>query len=229
MLYSGTYPRYRACYPIPENSDTCMKTDSMDDMDPDQPEVSALTDPAFLEDLRARMLRFASLQLNDFHLAEDAVQDALIGALKNAGSFTGTAALRSWVFAILKHKIADVLRKNMRLVTVDNRSDDGDNEDLSVMLFNQKGHWLADERPADWGNPHESLQDSQFWKVFEACLDKLPGSQARVFMMREFIELDSDEICTTVGLSVSNLNVTLYRARLRLRECLENRWFSERS
>lgn len=71
------------------------------------------------------------------------------------------------------------------------------------------------------------MRERQFWRVFETCLDQLPGKQARVFMMREFIELDSDEICASVGISVSNLNVMLHRARLRLRECLEMRWFVE--
>ena len=44
-------------------------------------------------------------------------------------------------------------------------------------------------------------------------------------MMREFIELDADEICVTVELSTSNLHVLLHRARLRLRECVENKWY----
>ena len=57
------------------------------------------------------------------------------------------------------------------------------------------------------------------------CLENLPGNQGRVFMMREFIELDSNEICATIGITVSNLNVMLHRARLRLRECMEDRWF----
>ena len=52
-----------------------------------------------------------------------------------------------------------------------------------------------------------------------------PGQQARVFMMREYIGLESDEICSTVGISTSNLNVIMHRARLRLRECLENSWY----
>lgn len=43
-------------------------------------------------------------------------------------------------------------------------------------------------------------------------------------MMREFIGLESREICLELDLTVSNLNVLLYRARLRLRECLENKW-----
>jgi DNA-directed RNA polymerase specialized sigma24 family protein len=69
------------------------------------------------------------------------------------------------------------------------------------------------------------MQDKQFWRVFEACLANLPGQQARLFMMREFIELESHEVYAATGITVSNLNVTLYRARLRLRECLESRWF----
>jgi RNA polymerase sigma-70 factor (ECF subfamily) len=46
-------------------------------------------------------------------------------------------------------------------------------------------------------------------------------------MMREFVELESPEICSAVGISTSNLNVSLHRARLRLRGCLEQHWFGE--
>ena len=55
--------------------------------------------PQFVADLRRRMLRFATLQLADPHLAEDAVQEAFVGALRGSRSFAGRAAYRSWVFA----------------------------------------------------------------------------------------------------------------------------------
>ncbi|MDD5336491.1 MAG: RNA polymerase factor sigma-70 [Rhodoferax sp.] len=197
----------------------------MDPKNHDLPETSVLTDTAFLNDLRRQMLKFATLQLSDSHLAEDAVQEALIGALKNAKSFAGRAALKTWVFAILKNKIADVLRQKQRLVDASSLlREDEEKEDFSE-LFDQKGFWQKDERPASWGNPQDSLHQNQFWKVFEICLEGLPGNQARVFMMKEFVELDSQEICATVGISTSNLNVMLHRSRLRLRECLENSWF----
>lgn len=63
--------------------------------------TKSLFDDAFLEQIRRQMLKFATLQLSDAHLAEDVVQEALVGALKNARSFGGRAALKSWVFAIL--------------------------------------------------------------------------------------------------------------------------------
>lgn len=188
-------------------------------------DASILSDTAFLNDLRHQMVKFATLQLSNGHAAEDAVQEALIGALKNAKSFAGRAALKTWVFAILKNKIADALRQKQRVVDASSllREDD-EGEDFSE-LFDHKGHWQADEKPATWGNPHSALHQNQFWKVFEACLEGLPGNQARVFMMKEFIELDAAEICTAVGITTTNLNVMLHRARLRLRECLENTWF----
>lgn len=186
---------------------------------------SLLADKEFLDDIRKQMLKFATLQLADSHLAEDAVQEALIGALKNASSFGRRAALKTWIFAILKNKIADVLRQKQRLVNASSLlREDEEGEDFSE-LFNAKGYWQVDERPAAWCNPEQSMHEGQFWKVFEMCLDNLPGNQARVFMMREFVELDSNEICATVGITTSNLNVMLHRARLRLRECMEDRWF----
>lgn len=192
---------------------------------PDSENLSSLADAEFLKDLRKQMVKFATLQLSDSQLAEDAVHEALIGALKNVSSFGGRAAFKTWVFAILKNKIADVLRQKQRLIYASGLLHEGEEEEDFSALFDQKGHWKSDEKPAAWSSPEESLREGQFWRVFEACLENLPGNQARVFMMREFIELDSHEICETVGITVSNLNVMLHRARIRLRECLENRWF----
>ncbi len=187
---------------------------------------NVLADVAFLEDIRRQMIKFATLQLGDGHLAEDAVQEALIGALKNASSFGGRAALKTWIFAILKNKIADTLRHKQRVVNASSllREEDED-EDFSELLFDRKGHWQQDERPVAWGNPEASLRETHFWSMFEACLERLPPKQARVFMMREFIELDVDEICVAVDLTISNLHVLLHRSRLRLRECIENKWY----
>ncbi|MBY4676994.1 RNA polymerase factor sigma-70 [Marinobacterium arenosum] len=191
-------------------------------------DASALVDPVFLKELRSQMLKFAVLQLQDEQQAEDAVQEALVGALKNARSFGRRSALKTWVFAILKNKITDSLRHKHKLVSagdlVPERDDD---KDPMEMLFNQTGHWHADERPAKWQHPDNELENQHFWRTFETCLNNLPEKQSRFFMMREFLELETGEICENEGITVSNLHVILYRARLRLRECLENRWFLE--
>lgn len=187
--------------------------------------VDALADTTFIADIRMQMLKFATLQLNDTHLAEDAVQEALIGAMKNASEFSGKSAIKTWVFAILKNKIADILRKRQRMVEVSRILNEQEEAESFSMLFDQKGYWNQSDRPLAWGDPEASFNQKQFWIIFETCLANVPPNQARVFMMREIVGLNTDEICTEVGLSLSNLHVSLHRARMRLRECLENRWF----
>ncbi|MNN08648.1 RNA polymerase sigma factor [compost metagenome] len=47
-------------------------------------------------------------------------------------------------------------------------------------------------------------------------------------MMREWLELETEEICQALQISATNAWVMLYRARMRLRECLEVKWFGNR-
>ena len=93
------------------------------------------------------------------------------------------------------------------------------------MSFKTDGHFS--EAPADWGNPEQQTQSRQFFEVLEACADKLPATQGRLFLMREWLELSSEEICKELNLTPTNLYVQLHRARLRLRECLEMNWFQK--
>ncbi|CDG75901.1 RNA polymerase sigma factor, sigma-70 family protein [Acinetobacter sp. 1130196] len=183
-----------------------------------------LHSPAFLQDLRQQMIKFAFLQLSSLAQAEDVVQEALTSAFQHLDSFKGRAAFKTWVFSILKNKIIDVLRQKSRLVAMSELFKDEESE-LSVdELFDASGHWHKYEAPQAWQSPEEMIEQSDFWIIFEACLDHLPAKYAQVFMMREVIELSSNEICSKLELSISNFNVLMYRSRTRLRECLENKW-----
>ena len=53
----------------------------------------------------------------------------------------------------------------------------------------------------------------------------MPERTARVFMLREVMELSTEEICQECAITPTNLWVILHRARLILRECLEVKWF----
>lgn len=185
----------------------------------------AFDDSRVLEELRSKMLIFARSQLNDNALAEDTVQEALAGAFKNADSFNRSAHFKTWVFAILKNKISDALRQRYRQPEIEHFDEDcKDCGSVNDQYFNPDGHWQDEHRPQRWGAAETLVHSEQFWRVFDTCLDVLPADQARAFMMREFVELSSAEICATLELSTSNLHVLLHRARLRLRDCLAKHW-----
>lgn len=175
--------------------------------------------------LRTDMLRFAHLQLRNRETAEDMVQEAIEAALRNAASFAGNSSLKTWVFAILRNRIVDHLRQAGRTVPMSSLVEDGEDwQERLEALFNDRGGWRDSARPTAWPDPEESMQNKQFWVVFEACLDHLPANTGRVFMMREFLGLESEEICAQLAISTSNCHVILHRARVKLRACLGNGW-----
>jgi RNA polymerase sigma-70 factor (ECF subfamily) len=174
-----------------------------------------------IDALRPVLLKYARLQLRNPAWAEDAVSEAVLAALEKPQAFAGNSQLKTWLIGILKHKLIDQIRKNSRELSTTASSDDG--EDLDDLLFAADGHWR--EMQHDWGNPEDALRQMDFMKVLEACVEKLPGQQGRLFMMREWLELESDEICKELAITPTNLWVMLHRARLRLRECLQIGWF----
>ena len=175
-----------------------------------------------LEAMRPQLVRFAQLQLRNQELAEDAVQDALVAVLEKPERFAGQSSLRTYVTGILKYKIIDNLRLATRERQIDPAEDQSEDDAIDA-LFAADGHTL--EQPRDWGNPDATLQQKDFFKVLEVCLEKLPAKTARIFMMREWLELDTDEICKELAITTANAWVLLYRARIRLRECLDLNWF----
>jgi RNA polymerase sigma-70 factor (ECF subfamily) len=173
-----------------------------------------------VEALRPQLMRFARTQLRNDAWAEDAVSDTLLAALEKPQSFGGQSQLKTWLVGILKHKVVDQLRRHTREATV-LVGEDG--EDLDEQIFLPDGHFR--DMPQDWGSPESAFGQRQFFEVLEACMDHLPPAQGRVFMMREWLELETDEICKELQISSTNLWVMLHRARLRLRECLQLHWF----
>lgn len=189
---------------------------------PDSMNSTCTIDPDALQQHRSYLVRYAMLQLRDPHQAEDAVQETLVAALDSRNGFSAQSSLRTWLIGILKHKILDVLRKRAREPELD--IPDGENGNaLLDALFDEHGHWS--ESPRTWANPEQSIENAHFWTVFEQCNQRMPLNTARAFMMREFMEMSTEEICQELAISTTNCWVLLHRARLALRECLDLNWF----
>jgi RNA polymerase sigma-70 factor, ECF subfamily len=190
----------------------------------------SLSDPEkWVEEHGDYLFRCALLRVRDQVIAEDLVQETLLAALQARERFAGQSSERTWMIGILKHKIIDRFRKDVREQPAEDpqRMTEIPEEDET---FDKDGHWRLDQTaPMDWpDHPGAVLERKQFWESLRRCLTTLPPNMAQVFTLRELDELESDAICTTLHISSSNLWVLLHRARKQLRQCLEVNFFGHR-
>jgi len=178
-----------------------------------------ILDPTiWLEQHGDYLYRYALLRLRDSAAAEDLVQETLLAALKSLSRFAGASSERTWLVGILKHKISDWFRRQ-QATTLDNTNDDE--------FFDKDGFWKPEKCPVAWNaNPELMLQSKDFQRILTHCLNELPESLARVFILREVNELTTDEICELLDITPANLWVMLHRARLRLQQLVRLHWFN---
>lgn len=189
----------------------------------------------FIQQTYAQLLNFAKNQLGDSDEAFDVVQETFENAYKYATHFKGNSAFKTWVFAILKNKIADHIRQKQKYVSltnlnIDESSDNRLDDDILQRLFDETGHWQTATGITafddSWQNPEQHAEQDSFWQIMELCLTNLPKDQAQAFLMKEYIELSTPEICQEIGISTQNFYVLIHRARLRLQRCLSLHWFN---
>lgn len=170
--------------------------------------------------LRPYLLRFANIQLRNSALAEDVVSETVLAAISQQTQFREQSSIKTYLISILKFKIIDAIRHQQKFDSYEAQTEYQQSPE-SDALFDDTGHYV--EKPSLIPTPEQQLQSKQFFLILDICTSDLPELMGRLFMMREWLELSSHEICEQLNISKSNLHVMLYRARLRLQECLNIR------
>lgn len=179
-------------------------------------------DPTKWVDLYGDMLMsYAMARLRNQDIAEDIVQETFLAAWKRHKEFEERSKFSTWLIAILRNKIADHFRTSGRELPASEEA-----EEIPGELFTKSGKWSRQLTP--WNAaPDQVAEDREFWSVFADCLKQMPAHLSYVYRLRELNSTAVKEIGTQLEISVSNVAVRLHRARISLRQCLEEKWFQE--
>jgi RNA polymerase sigma-70 factor (ECF subfamily) len=156
-----------------------------------------------------RAARGAGLEIA---LAEDTVQNVFEVFLTRAEQFDGRSTVRTWLFGILYHKIHEsrrALRKEAREDPIDAAIEN---------RFDTAGSWSRPPQSLEF-----EVEQKETLAAVEDCLTQVPDRQKEAFLLREVESFTTEEVCKIMDLSRTNLGVMLFRARNRLRECLESK------
>lgn len=162
------------------------------------------------------LFAFALSRLRDRNLAEEAVQETFVSALKSVDQYRQTGSEGAWLMGILKRKVIDQFRaQSKQPATIEN-------DPIVAALFDKRGNWSKSAK-ANGSMRLDSIEREEFKVVFQDCLKKLPPTQASTFWLREVQQDSAEEVCKVLGISTSNLWVLMHRARLALAECMKTR------
>ncbi len=149
---------------------------------------------------RSYLVRFAQRKLHDPMLAEDVVHDVFEAVISGRAEFAGRAALRSWLTAILKHKIIDLIRQRARVDSLDEHTLD----DAALAL------------QCPQPRPDEVTEQRQRLQHMLARIEALPAGLRDVIHLRVLQDQPADAVCDALANSEDNLFVRLHRARKQL-------------
>jgi RNA polymerase sigma-70 factor, ECF subfamily len=152
---------------------------------------------------RDALVRFAQRRLLDPALAEDVVHDVFEAVLCGRAAFAGRSALRSWLTAILKHKIVDLVRQRAPLHRLAHGADD----DEAGGAFDIE---CPQPRPDEVAEQRERLAQTL------SRIDTLPAGLRDAVRLRLIQDRATEEVCAALAISEDNLFVRLHRARRQL-------------
>ncbi len=165
----------------------------------------------------AAMLRFCAGIVRSRDFAEEVVQDTWVAVLGRIDLFEGRGSLAGWIYTILINKARSRARRAGRTVSFD---DFGDGEGLAG-AFDGRGHWRS--MPELWEDltPERHIEGRSVLQHVEAVIETLPPAQRAVLILRGQQELDAPEVCALLDISEGNMRVLLHRARLTVRNALD--------
>ncbi|MDD4975899.1 MAG: sigma-70 family RNA polymerase sigma factor [Bacteriovorax sp.] len=142
--------------------------------------------------------------------ADDLVQNVWSTFFEILPRFEGNSQIKTFLYGIMINKVREQKRedfKQQKHDPIDKVMED---------RFDSNGHWA---KPPI--NPEQFLEASQTLEIIYDCIEKLPATQRAAFVLWEIEGNETPEICKILDVTVTNLGVILYRAKNRLRECIE--------
>jgi RNA polymerase sigma factor (sigma-70 family) len=162
-----------------------------------------------------QVLRISRAAGFDQAKAEDVAQSTFLTFFEKAGTFEGRSQVRTWLFGILYRKIQEARRQGSREKPTD------EIEAIVDRRFDERGSWANPPQDIE-----KILEGAEVGEAIDGCLETVTTNQRIAFVLKEVEGLTSEEICKILGVSRTNLGVLIFRARNRLRECLEARGMS---
>jgi RNA polymerase sigma-70 factor (ECF subfamily) len=173
------------------------------------------------------LFNYAIYKTSDQELAEDLVQETFLAGLKARHNFKNHSSERTWLYAILKNKIADHYKKAYTKYETNGSAFTTENDPFLDNYFDEEGEWHKKAAPQNWGiDYNDSIENRELAVVLNNCMDKLPPNQKQLIFLKIVEEEKTEKVCKELNITATNYWVMIHRAKLQLRACIEKNWIN---
>ncbi|MGC4090452.1 MAG: RNA polymerase subunit sigma-70 [Polyangiaceae bacterium] len=168
---------------------------------------------ACVRENRAKLHAFCYRMLGSLQDADDALQEALLGAFRGLSGFEGRSSLRSWLYRVASNACIRLLAERPRRRPAHEYSAAETGVDVRGRI----------EEPV-WLEPYPAPSDASFEELesvelaFVAALQHLPATQRAALILFEVLGFEAAEAAQVLDTSVPALNSALQRARKAMAE-----------
>ena len=156
-----------------------------------------------------RLYRLALQMTSQPDEAEDVLQESFISACDAVGSFEGRSGLGTWLHRIvLNNALMQLRRRKNHLRSLSGQT-------------GEAGGPRGEEPPSAGPSPSDELLSQELRGQIEAAVLALPDTLRTTFVLRDIEGLSTADAARTLGIGESALKVRLHRARLLLRNQLQ--------
>jgi len=166
-----------------------------------------------IETHQTQAYNLARRMLNDWALAEDAVQDSFVSAYRAFNRFRGEN-LKAWVLRIVSNTCRDMLRarKSRPSISLD---------PLPTTDSDEPQGPSAVDLPSTEASPEDRAEQSELKSAIEGCLDDLQEDRRLAVLLVDVHGLSYEEASESMGCSLGTVKSRVSRGRGGLRDCLQ--------
>ena len=151
--------------------------------------------------IKNKLFRFSFNMINDEVIAEDVVQEVFIKLWKKRDNIDQVNNIEAWCMRVTRNLSIDKMRSK-------HRRTEGFKE----------GFDMRDEAPS----PYQKAAGSDIFSKIKNLMKKLPEKQRMVMELRDIEGFSYQEVADALEISLDQVKVNIYRARLFMRKELES-------
>lgn len=161
------------------------------------------------ENNQRRVFSLCLRMVHSYETAEDLAQETFVLAFTRLKTFRGDSAFSTWLHRIAVNVILMFFRKNRSIPDLVSLETNGDDFGQEVVA-------------REWGEQDALLRMSLDRIGLERAIGELPNGYRLMLILHDIEGYQHEEIAQMLGCSMGNTKSQLHKARLKMRELLQN-------